>query len=124
MGIDFADIDRDGHVDFIVVDMLAREHSKRMAQLVRDRPDREARERIGEQPRYNRNTLFFGRGDGSFVEAAFRAGVAATDWSWCPIFLDVDLDGYEDLLVSKDGPMEAGVGSRRLSKLELDRLAL
>ena len=28
------------------------------------------------------------------------AGVAATDWSWCPIFLDVDLDGYEDLLVS------------------------
>jgi hypothetical protein len=26
--------------------------------------------------------------------------VAASDWSWTPIFLDVDLDGYEDLLIS------------------------
>ena len=35
MGIDFADIDRDGHDDFIVVDMFAREHGKRMTQLVK-----------------------------------------------------------------------------------------
>jgi hypothetical protein len=100
MGVDFADVDRDGRDDIIVVDMLAREHSKRMTQLVREVPDPQARERIDEQPRYNRNTLFFGRPDGSFAEAAFMAGVAATDWSWCPIFVDVDLDGYEDLLVS------------------------
>ena len=100
MGIDFADVDRDGHDDFIVVDMLAREHGKRMTQLVKDDPTLGPRERIEEQPSYNRNTLFFGRPDGSFAEAAFMAGVAATDWSWCPIFLDVDLDGYEDLLVS------------------------
>src|SRR5690606_34250312 len=31
---------------------------------------------------------------------AFMAGVAATDWSWGVIFIDVDLDGYEDLLVT------------------------
>ena len=24
----------------------------------------------------------------------------ASDWSWTPLFLDVDLDGYEDLLIS------------------------
>src|SRR6187455_2865996 len=24
----------------------------------------------------------------------------AADWSWCPAFLDVDLDGYEDLLIT------------------------
>ena len=24
----------------------------------------------------------------------------ASDWSWGPIFLDVDLDGYEDILIS------------------------
>jgi hypothetical protein len=100
MGLDFADVDRDGHDDFIVVDMLAREHGKRMMQLDKEPPDLMARERSEETPSYNRNTLFFGRPDGSFAEAAFMAGVAATDWSWCPIFLDVDLDGYEDLLVS------------------------
>ncbi|HTL55725.1 MAG TPA: VCBS repeat-containing protein [Candidatus Limnocylindrales bacterium] len=100
MGIDFADIDRDGHDDLIVVDMLAREHSKRMTQLVKDVPDPNERERVDARPQYNRNTLFFGRGDGTYAEAALMAGVAATDWSWCPIFLDVDLDGYEDLLIS------------------------
>jgi enediyne biosynthesis protein E4 len=100
MGLDFADVDRDGRDDFIVVDMFARTHAKRMTQLVKDRPDPAARERAEEQPRFNRNTLFLGRADGSFAEAAFMAGVAASDWSWCPIFLDVDLDGYEDLLVS------------------------
>src|SRR5438552_2683088 len=100
MGIDFADIDRDGHDDFIVVDMLAREHEKRMTQLFKDLPDSQERERIDSRPRYSRNTLFFGRPDGSYVETALMAGVAATDWSWCPIFIDVDLDGYEDLLVS------------------------
>ncbi len=100
MGLDIADINRDGHDDIIVVDMLARTHEKRMTQLVRSLPDPLARERIDEQPRFNRNTLFLGQPDGSYVETAFQAGVAATDWSFCPIFLDVDLDGYEDLLVS------------------------
>src|SRR5204862_3248565 len=80
--------------------MLAREHTRRMTQLVRDYPDPAAKERIDERPEYNRNTLFFGRPDGSFAEAALMAGVAATDWSWCPIFIDIDLDGFEDLLVT------------------------
>lgn len=100
MGIDFADVDRDGHDDLLVVDMFARDHARRMMQLVKDYPAADARERIEEQPRFNRNSLFLGRADGSFAEVAFMAGLAATDWSWCPIFLDVDLDGYEDLLIS------------------------
>jgi hypothetical protein len=100
MGVDFADIDRDGQDDFIVLDMLARGHEKRMTQLFKDAPDPQDRERIDSVPRYGRNTLLFGRADGSYAEAAFMAGVAASDWSWCPIFLDVDLDGYEDLLVT------------------------
>ena len=28
------------------------------------------------------------------------AGVSASDWSWSPVFLDVDLDGYEDLIIT------------------------
>jgi hypothetical protein len=100
MSLDFADVNRDGHDDVFVLDMLAREHPKRMTQLARDRPKPWEYEAIDEQPRFNRNMLFLGRADGSYAEAALMAGVAATGWSWCPIFLDVDLDGYEDLLVT------------------------
>jgi enediyne biosynthesis protein E4 len=100
MGLDFADVNRDGYDDLVVLDMVAREHGRRMMQLVKTFPDPEERERVDSRPQYNRNTLFLGRPDGTFAEAALMAGVAATDWSWCPIFLDVDLDGYEDLLVS------------------------
>ena len=28
------------------------------------------------------------------------AGLPAAGWSWQPVFLDVDLDGFEDLLIS------------------------
>src|SRR5262249_23779777 len=36
---------------------------------------------------------------GTFAEIADHAGVPASDWSWQPVFLDVDLDGYEDLII-------------------------
>lgn len=130
MGVDFADIDRDGHDDIIVVDMLAREHAKRMTQLVKDLPDSNEREQIDARPQYNRNTLFLGRPDGTYAEAALMAGVAATDWSWCPIFLDVDLDGYEDLLVTsgfeadvmdQDRKDELRNPQRRLTRNQLKR---
>ena len=130
MGVDFADLDRDGNDDLIVVDMLARDHAKRVTQLVRDRPNPSDCERMDERPQYNRNTLFFGRPDGSFVEAAFMAGVAATDWTWTPLFIDVDLDGYEDLLVTngfefdvmdQDSQDELNNPRRRLTEAQLHR---
>ena len=46
-----------------------------------------------------RNMLFRNRGDGTFEEIAAYAGVTATGWSWQPVFLDVDLDGYEDMII-------------------------
>lgn len=100
MGVDFADLNRDGIDDFLLLDMLARDPARRVLQLARSLPDPALRETVSERPLFNRNCLYFGRDDGSFVEAALWAGAAATDWSWCPVFLDVDLDGYEDLLVS------------------------
>jgi enediyne biosynthesis protein E4 len=130
MGVDFADIDRDGHDDFIVVDMLARDHEKRMTQLFKDAPDPQEHQQINARPRYGRNTLFFGRPDGSFAEAAYMAGVAASDWSWCVIFIDVDLDGYEDLLVTngfeydlldQDSQNELRNPQRRLTREQLKR---
>ncbi len=99
MGVDFEDINRDGFDDFIVLDMRSREHSRRMVQrsMLGGTPELT---HIEDRPQIERNTLFLNRGDGTYAEIAQLAGVEASEWSWCPAFLDVDLDGYEDLLIT------------------------
>lgn len=99
MAIDMGDLDRDGHDDFIVVDMLSREHERRLVQRNIMRPELAPAEQIDGRPQYPRNSLFHARGDGTFAEIAHFAGLEGTEWSWNPLLLDVDLDGYEDVLV-------------------------
>ncbi len=93
MGVDFADIGRDGYLDFITTEMTAREHGRRMRELSSLRPQVPVPGRIEDRPDVARNTLFHNRGDGTYVEMAYASGVAASDWTWQPVFLDVDLDG-------------------------------
>jgi len=100
MGVDFADIDRDGRLDFITVDMLSREHARRLRQLSSMPTTGRRIGTIEDREDVPRNALYWNRGDGTYAEIAWLSGVAASDWSWSPIFLDVDLDGFEDLLVS------------------------
>ena len=100
MGLDVADVDRDGQDDVLIVDMLARDSATRMRHAGRGGPGSTPPEPVEVRPVFNRNSLFLGRGLESYVETALMAGIAATDWSWCPAFIDVDLDGYEDLLIT------------------------
>jgi len=100
MGVDFADIDRDGHDDFIVLDMMSRDHPRRMRQRSMFGQADAVPDQIQSRPQIERNTLFLGRGDGSFTDIAEYAGVQASEWSWGVAFVDVDLDGYEDLLIT------------------------
>lgn len=99
MGVDFADVDRDGDLDFFVVDMLSRDPRVRRRQLLPQTPRLGAVGVVGDHPQVMRNTFYRNRGDTTFAEVAFQVGLEATDWSWSPLFVDVDLDGYEDLLV-------------------------
>lgn len=99
MGVDFADIDRDGHMDFFVVDMLSRDPRLRKRQMPAYQAASVPPSAVEVRPQFMRNTLFHNRGDGTFEEIANFSGVTASDWSWQPTFLDVDLDGYEDLLI-------------------------
>ena len=80
MGVDFADIDRDGHVDFFVCDMLSRYHSLRMTQSSSEPPPRtHTFEPDSERPQNRRNSLFRSRGDGTYADIAQFAGVDASD---------------------------------------------
>jgi hypothetical protein len=51
-----------------------------------------------DRPQYSANTLQLNRGDGTFAEIAHFARAEASGWTWCPVLLDIDLDGYEDVI--------------------------
>ena len=100
MGIDFTDLNRDGHVDFITADMLSRSHKRRKTQMGFMQATDVAIGLIRNRPQIMQNTLHLSRGDGTWTEIAQFAGVKASEWSWGLAFTDVDLDGYEDLIVA------------------------
>jgi len=103
MGVDFGDIDRDGHTDFMTVDMLSRDHKRRKTQMGAMAATDNTGQNIGridDRPQIMQNTLFHNRGDNTWTEIAQLAGVKASEWSWGIRFADVDLDGYEDILVA------------------------
>jgi hypothetical protein len=99
MGIDFGDLNRDGAVDFMVVDMLATSHKDRHTQVSQAKPARFRPGTIDNRPQVWRNTFQLNRGDGTFAEIAYHSRLEASNWSWLPLLLDVDLDGFEDILV-------------------------
>ncbi len=100
MGVDFADANRDGLLDFFVADMLARDWTNRHVQIMDAGAFTQVCQHHGSRPQSPRNTFFVQRNNGTFAELARFARIDASDWSWCPVFLDVDLDGFDDLLIS------------------------
>ena len=41
-----------------------------------------------------------------FSEIGFMSGMAQTDWSWTPVVLDLDNDGYRDMIVTNGFPKD------------------
>ena len=120
MGVDFADIDRDGDTDFFVVDMLSRDHEMRHVQISEMVSKNEPHTLLKSRPQVSRNTLQVNRGDNTFAELAYYANVEASEWSWGPVFLDVDLDGYEDILVT-NGQLRDFQNADMAAKVEVEK---
>ena len=99
MAVDFSDVDRDGDADVFVLDMLARDSRARKTQDPVSRVEHTPPGEAAGAQQVNRNTLLANRGDGTWAEIGRQAGVEASGWSWSALFLDVDLDGFEDLLI-------------------------
>ncbi len=99
MTVDFSDVSRNGHLDIFTVEMLNDKHSDRLQMRLPTEPFPLLPGDYENRPRYNRNSLFLNRGDNTYAEISYYSGVHATEWSWATRFIDLNLDGYEDLLV-------------------------
>jgi hypothetical protein len=112
MGVDVADVNNDGLVDIMVLDMLPPDNLRRKLMFAGETYDQfEMSRRLGYQPEYVRNTLQLNNGPSpegnpSFSEIGQLAGVDATDWSWAPLLADYDNDGWKDLVVTNGYPRD------------------
>lgn len=110
MGVDVADFNNDGWPDIAQVDMMPHDLSRRkqMSGFMTYDNLLEAR-RAGFRDDYSENALQLSNGVDKtgnviFSDIARLAGVAATDWSWSPLFADFDNDGYKDLFITNGYP--------------------
>jgi hypothetical protein len=101
MGSDLGDVNNDGLIDFLVADMASTTHAKDQRGMVDQRGrSKDPAENSATAPKFQRNALFLNTGTNRCLEAAFLAGIDATDWTWAVRFEDLDNDGRLDLFVT------------------------
>ncbi len=101
MGNDIGDINNDGHMDVVVLDMLPPDSKRWKLTMAGNRYDVFDKSiKDGYQPQYIRNTLQLNNGNGSFSEVGQIAGISATEWSWSALLFDYDHDGLKDLCIT------------------------
>ena len=100
MGSDFGDVNNDGLIDYLALDMASSTHEKDQRGMAASRdnnPNDETQPTAS--PQLLRNALYLNTDTGICQEGAFLAGIAKTDWAWGPRFEDLDNDGRLDLVV-------------------------
>lgn len=107
MGNDIADINNDGWADIITLDMMPRSESVIKTSAGEDSYEvYKYKLSLGYGKQVSRNTLQINRGpllEGKsivFTDVATAAGIEATDWSWSPLMVDFDGDGWKDIFIS------------------------
>nr|WP_295933266.1 VCBS repeat-containing protein [uncultured Dyadobacter sp.] len=114
MGNDVADINNDGLVDVVAVDMMpATNRRKKMMTPANSYVTYQNNELFGYQYQVARNTLQLNQGGVNgkadapvFSEIGLLSGVAETDWSWTPMVTDFDNDGLRDIIITNGFPRD------------------
>ncbi|SFT97858.1 Repeat domain-containing protein [Algoriphagus locisalis] len=108
MGADIADFNNDTRPDIITLDMLGEDNYRKKTTIGNNSYQVYiSNEHWGYEYQYVRNMLHVNNGEGvPFSEIGMMSGIYQTDWSWAPLFGDVDNDGYRDLLITNGFPRD------------------
>jgi hypothetical protein len=108
MGVDIADINNDSFSDIITLDMLPENNFRKKTVAGGGATYYNYINNIeyDYEFQYMRNMLHLNNGDGTFNEIGQMAGVHQTEWSWSPLFIDVDNNGFRDLLITNGFPKD------------------
>ncbi len=101
MGNDMADINNDGWPEIISLDMLSQDEKVLKSSVADDElVTFNFKQQFGFNYQFSKNCLQENVDGKYFMDDALQKGVAATDWSWAPLFADFDNDGNKDLFIS------------------------
>jgi len=101
MGNDIADFNNDTYPDILTLDMASEDHvrsKKNMGGMSTEKFWNTVS--VGYHYQYMFNSLHVNNANNTFSEVAQLAGISKTDWSWAPLFVDFDNDGFKDLFIS------------------------
>jgi hypothetical protein len=101
MGCDMADFNNDGWNDLVTLDMLPEDNPRQKEMRGPANYDKYwLQVRYGYHHQVMRNTLQLNNRNGTFSEIGQMAGISNTDWSWTPLLVDFDNDGWKDLFIT------------------------
>ncbi len=106
MGVDISDFNNDGLLDIFQVDMSSQDNRRAKANMASMDPELFwGTVNAGFHYQFMQNSLQLNNGNlndtvPDFSNISRMAGVSSTDWSWGPLFADLDNDGWKDLFIS------------------------
>ena len=99
MSVSWADYDQDGHIDLYVSNMFS-SAGNRIAYQRKFNSLATGKTRTEFQRHARGNSLFRNTGDGTFEDVSVDAGVTMGRWAWSSHFVDLNNDGWEDIVVA------------------------
>ena len=99
MSVTWADVNHDGWMDLYVGNMFS-SAGNRITYQRQFKPGVDEATVAQFQRHARGNSLFLNNGDGTFRDASVEAGVTMGRWAWATDFVDINNDGFEDIIVT------------------------
>ncbi|MFD1062475.1 VCBS repeat-containing protein [Winogradskyella litorisediminis] len=101
MGSDYADVNNDGNIDIMTLDMSPQKNDRRKMMMMPQNYNKyEKMVKYGFGAQFTANALQINTGTNTFSNIAFKDNLAQTEWSWSVLLADFDNDGLKDIHIT------------------------